>query len=512
MIAGAAAGAALSLVHAVLTITLRGNQVVSGIGIVLLGTGLAAYLGDIGSVPLTSRPLTSSISPIFKSGPADLPIIGPILLGQDVLVYASWALVIGAAYYLKRTRSGLSLRAVGEDPATADSTGISVTAVRYIHVLLGGALAGVGGAYLTLALFAAWQPGISAGSGWIAFALVIFAGWRPFRALFGAYAFGALTSIGFNLQLLHIPLPLAVLSALPYVLTLVGLVLISNTALGRNATAPRALGVPSHGRRASHGEHLSEHQSQHRPAPGSGSVDVTGTAFAVGTPFAPRTESANRYAMWLQWFGYLVADVYTSYEEELEAIRTRVAMNEMSPLQKYRFTGPDAHRFTDYLVTRDLSSMEVGQVMYTPWCDDAGNTVCDGLVFRLGENDFRISGGRLALWLEQVSADFDVQVHDETADLRSLPCRGPKRLLSWRPQRVRIGRTSGFHGVARPRSAACTWMWPGRDSPASWATSYGWLRRMRSPCGTPYAKPANLTASSRPASGRSTSPGSRRGC
>ena len=244
VIAGAAAGAALSLVHAVLTITLRGNQVVSGIGIVLLGTGLAAYLGDIGSVPLTSRPLTSSISPIFKSGPADLPIIGPILLGQDVLVYASWALVIGAAYYLKRTRSGLSLRAVGEDPATADSTGISVTAVRYIHVLLGGALAGVGGAYLTLALFAAWQPGISAGSGWIAFALVIFAGWRPFRALFGAYAFGALTSIGFNLQLLHIPLPLAVLSALPYVLTLVGLVLISNTALGRNATAPRALGVP----------------------------------------------------------------------------------------------------------------------------------------------------------------------------------------------------------------------------------------------------------------------------
>ena len=118
---------------------------------------------------------------------------------------------------------------------------------------------------------------------------------------------------------------------------------------------------------------------------------MTSTAFAVGTPFAPRTESANRYAMWLQWFGYLVADVYTSYEEELDAIRNRVAMNEMSPLQKYRFTGSDAHRFTDRLVTRDLSAMEVGQVMYTPWCDYDGKVVCDGLVFRIGEQDFRIS-------------------------------------------------------------------------------------------------------------------------
>ena len=248
VLAGAAAGAALSLVHAVLTITLRGNQVVSGIGLVLLGSGLAAYLGDIGSTPLTNRPLTSSISPIFTAGPADLPVVGPILFGQDVLVYVSWALVAATAFYLNRTRKGLSLRAVGEDPATADSTGISVTATRYVHVLIGGALSGVGGAYLTLALFAAWQPGISAGSGWIAFALVIFAGWRPWRALFGAYAFGALTSIGFNLQLLNIPLSLALLSSLPYLLTLIGLVVISNTRLGRNRL-PISLGVPTHGRR-----------------------------------------------------------------------------------------------------------------------------------------------------------------------------------------------------------------------------------------------------------------------
>ncbi len=152
---------------------------------------------------------------------------------------------------------------------------------------------------------------------------------------------------------------------------------------------------------------------------------MTSTAFAVGTPFAPRTESANRYAMWLQWFGYLVADVYTSYEEELDAIRNRVAMNEMSPLQKYRFTGPDAHRFTDRLVTRDLSAMEVGQVMYTPWCDHDGKVVCDGLVFRIGEQDFRISGGRLSRWLEQLAEGFDVEITDETADLAILALQGP---------------------------------------------------------------------------------------
>ncbi len=172
-------------------------------------------------------------------------------------------------------------------------------------------------------------------------------------------------------------------------------------------------------------------QPQHRSCGGasacrrSGRLAVTSTAFAVGTPFAPRTESANRYAMWLQWFGYLVADVYTSYEEELDAIRNRVAMNEMSPLQKYRFTGPDAHRFTDRLVTRDLSAMEVGQVMYTPWCDHDGKVVCDGLVFRIGEQDFRISGGRLSRWLEQVAEGFDVEITDETADLAILALQGP---------------------------------------------------------------------------------------
>ena len=109
---------------------------------------------------------------------------------------------------------------------------------------MGGALSGVAGAYLTLALFGAWQSGITAGTGWIAFALVIFSGWRPWRALFGAYAFGALTSIGFNLQLLHIPLPLSLLASLPYIMTLVALVVLANTRLGRGLHAPTALGVP----------------------------------------------------------------------------------------------------------------------------------------------------------------------------------------------------------------------------------------------------------------------------
>lgn len=244
VLAGALGGAALSLLHGVLSITLRANQIVSGLALVVLGTGLSSYLGNIGVNPLTARPLDGAIGPVLTGGPADLPIVGPILFGQNILVYGSWVLVAAASFYLMRTRWGLALRAVGEDPATADSTGIAVWAVRYLHVLIGGALSGVAGAYLTLALFGAWQSGLSAGTGWIAFALVIFSGWRPWRALFGAYAFGALTSIGFNLQLLHIPLSLSLLASLPYIMTLLALIVIANTRLGRNTSAPVALGNP----------------------------------------------------------------------------------------------------------------------------------------------------------------------------------------------------------------------------------------------------------------------------
>ena len=244
VLAGAAAGAGMASAHAVLSVTLRANQIVSGIALVIVGTGLSSYIGSSGDPPLTGRPLHGALGPLLPETLRDLPGIGPVLLGHDVLVYASWVFVAATAFYLTRTRAGLYTRAIGEDPASADAAGIAVNRMRYLHVICGGAAAGLAGSYLSLALFGSWQDNLSAGTGWIAFAIVIFAGWRPIRALVAAYLFGAVTSLGFNLQLLDVPLPLSVLAALPYLLTLVALVVTANTRAGRRFGAPGALGEP----------------------------------------------------------------------------------------------------------------------------------------------------------------------------------------------------------------------------------------------------------------------------
>jgi simple sugar transport system permease protein len=244
LLAGAAAGMAMALIHAVLTISLRANQIVSGIALVILGSGLSELIGSSGDDPLTTRAPGGTFGPLLTHGPADWPIVGPILFGQDALVYLSWLLVAGASIYLFRTRAGLWLRAVGEDPASADAAGISVARTRYVHVLFGGATAGIGGAYLTLALFNAWQNNLSAGQGWIAFAIVIFCGWRPVRALAAAYLFGALTGIGFKLQLFHVPIPTQILSMLPFLATLAALLIVSIGRFRRLSAEPKSLGEP----------------------------------------------------------------------------------------------------------------------------------------------------------------------------------------------------------------------------------------------------------------------------
>jgi general nucleoside transport system permease protein len=245
LVFAAVAGAGMGFLHACLAIGLRVNQVVSGLALVIVGTGLSGFVGQLPTPPLTQRPPVPGFGPIFSHGLADLPVIGPIIFHQDGVVFLSWLLVVGASIYLFRTRTGLAVRAVGEDPATADASGVRVNLVRYVHVLIGGALAGVGGAYLSVGLNGSWQDGITAGTGWIAFALVIFSGWRPGRALIGAYAFGGVSSLSFTLQLLGVRVPSNVLASLPFVMALLVLVFASASPRVRgNLSPPAALGVP----------------------------------------------------------------------------------------------------------------------------------------------------------------------------------------------------------------------------------------------------------------------------
>ncbi len=241
----AAAGAGLASMHACLAVGLKVNQVVSGLALVIVGTGLSSFLGQLANPPLTQRPPVPGFLPLFSHGPADLPLVGPLIFHQDGVVYLSWLLVVGVSIYLFRSRTGLAVRAVGEDPATADASGVRVNLVRYVHVLVGGALAGVGGGYLAVGLNGSWQDGITAGAGWIAIALVIFSGWRPGRALIAAYAFGALTSLSFTLQLLGVTIPSDILSLLPFMMALLVLVTVSaSPRVRRKLSPPAALAVP----------------------------------------------------------------------------------------------------------------------------------------------------------------------------------------------------------------------------------------------------------------------------
>src|SRR5213078_2561991 len=240
----ALAGAAMALIHAFLVITLRASQIVSGLALTIFAgaAGLSSYLGN--DLNLADNPARHSFNAVFPASMQRWPVVGPILFGQNVLVYASWLCVLAVSLYLSRTRLGLNVRAVGEAPASADAMGINVTAYRYAHTLAGGAFAGVAGATFTLAITPQWVSGITGGAGWIAIALVIFAFWRPALCLVGAYFFGALSSLGFTLQSRGVDLPPELFAALPYALTIVVLVAVSTGWAKRRLGAPAALGIP----------------------------------------------------------------------------------------------------------------------------------------------------------------------------------------------------------------------------------------------------------------------------
>jgi ABC-type uncharacterized transport system permease subunit len=247
-LAAMVAGGLLSLIHAFISITLRGDQVVSGLALTIFGSGLSAFLG----FPYVNVP-----APKFSMLPIpvldNIPVVGPILFQHDATVYLSFGLIPVAWFWINKTRPGLHLRAVGESPAAADALGVNVVLIRYSYTVVGGALGGLGGASLSLAYTPGWIENMTAGWGWIAIGLVIFAAWDPWRAAFGAYLFGAISRVVFDVQMLPIAgLPQVMrvlltpefLRMMPYAAVIVILILASREAVRKRIGAPAALGVP----------------------------------------------------------------------------------------------------------------------------------------------------------------------------------------------------------------------------------------------------------------------------
>lgn len=241
VLAGMCAGAAMALIFAVLTLTLMANQVAAGLALSLFGVGLSAFVGKA----YESVSLASS-APLRIPLLADIPLIGPVLFAQQPLVYVSWALFAGVAWFLYRSRPGLVLRSVGEAPKSAHAIGYSVITIRYLATLFGGAMAGVGGAFLSVFYTPLWVENMTSGRGWIALALVVFATWRPARVMIGAYLFGGVTVAQFFAQGEGAAIPSQFLSMLPYLATIVVLVLISRNLNTIRLNAPVSLGKPFH--------------------------------------------------------------------------------------------------------------------------------------------------------------------------------------------------------------------------------------------------------------------------
>jgi simple sugar transport system permease protein len=238
-VAAILAGALMSLIFAVLTLSLLANQVATGLALTIFGTGLSALMGS-GYVGIGVQPLPRLNVP----GLTDLPVVGPILFGQDALVYASFLLLGATSFFLYRMHAGLVLRSVGDSHDAAHAIGYRVNRVRYLATLFGGAMSGLGGAYMSLAYSPAWSEGMTAGRGWIAVALVVFATWRPARLLLGAYLFGGITILQLYIQAWGWQIPSQFLTMLPYLATILVLVLISANRARIRLNAPACLGRP----------------------------------------------------------------------------------------------------------------------------------------------------------------------------------------------------------------------------------------------------------------------------
>ncbi len=239
LLAGVAAGALFSQLFAVLTLSIATNQVATGLSLTLLGLGLSGMIGE----PFVGE-AGSKLPSLFIPGLTELPIVGRLVFGQDPIFYLSVILTIGVAWFLFRTRTGLTLRSIGDNPGSAHALGIPVIRYRYLAVLFGGACAGLAGAHLSLVYTPQWVENMTAGRGWIALALVVFASWRPARVAIGAYLFGGVTIGQLHAQALGFGLPSQLLSAMPYLATVVVLVLMSRNKRLMMVNTPASLGRP----------------------------------------------------------------------------------------------------------------------------------------------------------------------------------------------------------------------------------------------------------------------------
>lgn len=240
-------GGLLALLHAFLTTTMRTNQVVSGLSITLFGTGFSSFLGQrLGPATNNFRLVglrAERIAPLSPEWAENIPILGAFL-NQDILTYIVYLLIPVAWFFLYKTRQGLWLRAVGENPQTADAMGINVIKTRYLYTIIGGMLIALGGAHLSLSYTPGWSENITGGRGWIVIALVIFSMWNPARAVWGALLFGGINAVQFRLQASGTSIPASFLNMLPYIGTIAVLVLMTWwEALSKKVGAPAALGT-----------------------------------------------------------------------------------------------------------------------------------------------------------------------------------------------------------------------------------------------------------------------------
>lgn len=243
VLAAGAAGMLGALIYAVVTVTFRGNQVVTGLVLTIFGTGVAGFIGKSVSGNIIPENVTKTFAPYKIPVLSDIPIIGKALFDQSIYVQLAIIIAIAAFFYMKKTKWGLNMRAVGENPAAADASGINVTLYKYVHILMGGFLCGMGGAYLSVVFLTTWQDNVTAGAGWIAVALIIFSTWNPLKAILAAYLFGMLKGLNFKMQGWGIQVSSQLLDMIPYAATVIVLIIIT-LRKKKEYQPPKSLGNP----------------------------------------------------------------------------------------------------------------------------------------------------------------------------------------------------------------------------------------------------------------------------